>query len=264
MTYDRIVAAALAETTSMFRLAEALALDIPPMRPGPSAKTLTAYLEEARQAIIEGGGEPRAVVTLDSYRRTAMWVSGDVPGNYRWLLGVSYSAHESASTRMSYEDFAALPSRKVRDIRPSSKDGPPGSVIPGWSPDQKAEAARELIKDPAVADKVAADPVAASHAAAAIDRHTEQQRELQKGVRRDHDDWPVNPLNLVWEFRQLHKTIDRIAAEVAKRGAIVGPEERDALIEEVAWLRNALGMIESGIKGHSLDLALAKILAGES
>ena len=125
--------------------------------------------------------------------------------------------------------------------------------------------ARELMKDPATADKVAADPVAASHAAAAIDRHTERQRELQKNVRRDNDDgYPVNPLNLVWEFRQLHRTVDRIAAEVSKRGAIVGPEERDALIDEVAWVRNAMEMIEEGIRGGSVDAALAKILAGEA
>ena len=70
-------------------------------------------------------------------------------------------------------------------------------------------------------------------------------------------------MNLVWEFRQLHKTVDRIAVEVSKRGAIVGPEERDALIEEVAWVRNAMSMIEDGIRGGSVDAALARILAGE-
>ena len=36
MGYDRIVSAALAETKSKFELAEALALDIPPKRRGPT------------------------------------------------------------------------------------------------------------------------------------------------------------------------------------------------------------------------------------
>jgi hypothetical protein len=274
MTYDRIVAAALAETTSKFKLAEALALDIPSRRPGPDSAqeyTIPEHLEHARLAILAAGGEPRAAQTLSDYRLTALWVSADLSRNFAWLPGVSFSAHNDArAVGLSYEDLVDLPAKTVDAVRrKAGTAGTRGSeqVARNWTPEEKAAAARELMKDPSVADQVAADPVAASHAAAAIDRHTERQRELQRNVRRDdydHGDWPVNPLNLVWEFRQLHKAIDRIAAEVSKRGAIVGPEERDALIEEVDWLRNALAMVEAGIKGHSLDVALARILAGET
>lgn len=282
MSYDRIVSAALAETKSKFALAEALALDIPPQR-GRDADTYRR-LADAREAIVAAGGEDRDVETLANYRRTAQWVMLATSPGFRWFPGTSFSAHnEARRVGMSYKDFAALPSKSVEAIRRetghASADGPPETIVRNWTPEQRAIAARELLTDPEVADiidtemgrqptpaqvadQIAADPAARSAAREAITRHDQQQRD--RAHPGDSGDEPASPLSLVWEFRQLHRTIDRIATEVSKRGAIVGAAERDALMEEVAWLRSALGMIEDGIRGGSVDDALARILAGEA
>lgn len=71
-------------------------------------------------------------------------------------------------------------------------------------------------------------------------------------------------LGLITEFRKLHIAIDRIARLVVEDGVVVSDGERGALIEEVDWLANALGLIKSGLSAESLDKALAAILDDRS
>ena len=120
MGYDRIVSAALAETKSKFELAEALALDIPPKRRGPTDPDEQSVqdLRQAREAIITAGGEHRNVRTLDTYRATALWVSTNVGRNFQWVQGTSFTAHsEARATGMTYEQFTAMPKPTVDVIR---------------------------------------------------------------------------------------------------------------------------------------------------
>lgn len=175
MSYKRVVSAALAETSSKFMLAEALALDIPPHKRGPAADdaSVSRYLEQARLAIIDAGGEPRAVKTLDEYRRTALWVSMDLRRNFAWVAGSSFSAHNEARARgLSYDEFAAAP-KTVDQIRRNAgtagTDGPPARIAAAWSPDQQAEAAEILLRSPkAVAAAIRANPRIAIAAEAAV------------------------------------------------------------------------------------------------
>lgn len=172
--YDRIVTAALADTASKFRLAEALALDIPPRHRGPAAegaddKTIPAYLEEASAAIITAGGEPRAGATLAHYRETALWVFSEPGKNFRWIAGRSFSAHnEARNNRMSYEEFAAMPKATVTLIRQQAGTAGttdyPQRVAREWTPEQQAQVAREILARPDVAREVFADPDAAGDA----------------------------------------------------------------------------------------------------
>lgn len=145
--YDRSVNAALSETASKFKLAEALALDIPAQQ---GKEGVTSQLEEIREAIIEAGGEPRAVNTLSNYRKTALHFDRNA-GEVEWAEGYSFTAHMDAYyTGIHPDQFRANP-QTAREIRQenggASKDGAPKAVIAGWSPEQKEEALNELRED---------------------------------------------------------------------------------------------------------------------
>jgi len=178
MTYERTVAAAVAESKSKFALAEALAEDIPPRGSGPNASgqpDVKDLLAEAAEAIIRVGGEPHSVSTLDKYRQTALWAKKPNSALYRWVPRSSFSAHlEARAVGISYEEFAALPKKTVDAIRLEVGRQPKsGSVsrIGSWTPEQRTEAARELLADPLVAksvedaivEHVASDPVRTAH-----------------------------------------------------------------------------------------------------
>lgn len=123
MSYERVAAAALAETTSKFGLAEALARDIPAKRRGPtpvSERDVSTALKEAAEVVAEAGGEPRAVKTLGDYRLTALWVSTEAGRNFRWVKGASFSAHnEARGSGLAYQTFRTLKpaDRTVEAIR---------------------------------------------------------------------------------------------------------------------------------------------------
>lgn len=199
MSYERTVRAALAETKSKFALAEALAEEIPPRRSGPSEDaTINEYLVEARQSIIDAGGEPRQVQTLREYRLTALWVRGGTSTNYSWVPGVSYTAHnEARRAGLRYEDFVAAP-KTTDEIRrgagKASTDGPPEKIAQSWTPEQKASVARELLREPQVAEQVSeeiTDYVASDskRTAEVISkrRQAEPYREVQDRPERDYD-----------------------------------------------------------------------------
>ena len=71
------------------------------------------------------------------------------------------------------------------------------------------------------------------------------------------------PLALIGEFRTLHRTIERLMNLIVDGKAVVSDAERGALLQEVAWLQNALGYIESGLNAGSLDKALAALMEEE-
>lgn len=199
MTYEKTIAAALTETKSKFALAEALALDVPPRSRGGSAEdeqSVIAYVTEARDAIVAAGGEDRAVGTLSNYRMTALWAesSDGSVRTFRWVDGVSFTAHNEA--RMAGESHAQFVARAAagransRDIREDHGRAPTGAispsrVVPSWSPEQRADAARELLADPQVAEEIAEDIV--EHVASDSKRTADvvfkrRQRELHRDV----------------------------------------------------------------------------------
>lgn len=214
MTYEKTVAAAVAETKSKFALAEALAEDIPPRHGGPTEDvTINEYLTEARQAIVAAGGEGRSVGTLRHYRDTALWVRHVNVADYRWLPGVSFTAHtEARLAGLTHDEFVAMPSKKVRDIRPlAGTVSPDGDVVRSWSLEQKAEAARELLADPEVAEQVEqeiTDYVASDHKRTAdvvskrrkSEKRPESTEEAEQRPARDYDaltEQHVNGLSVV-------------------------------------------------------------------
>ncbi len=189
MTYNRTVKAALAETKSKFKLAEALATDIPAKSAGRNRAgtgPIVAELNEARDAIIAAGGEPRAVETMDRYRKTAIWVQ-DESGTFRWVPGLSFTAHvEACSAGLKFASFAKNPT-KARDTRAAngakSKDGPLGTRLEQASPEEvvealshaKPETVAKLVKSPEV-QAVMRQHAAAERAQAEADWREERAR----------------------------------------------------------------------------------------
>lgn len=150
MSYERTVTAALSETQSKFALAEGLIHDIPKRTKGGSSvnsDNVSDLLGEARQAIIDAGGEPRAVKTLQIYRLTADWARSPAGGSsFRWIVGVSWTAHKDACEKgIKYDVFAADPMRTTQ-LRWDKADAA-----------DKAATVRELMADPEVKDLIDAD-----------------------------------------------------------------------------------------------------------
>jgi len=137
--YDRSVNAAMRETASKFKLAEALALDIPADVGGAGEK-----IDEAREAIIEAGGEPRANKTLADYRLTAIHFQDG------WAVGSSFASHNAARVAgISPDDFARKPLtvREIRDENGAQSPDSPATAIKNWSPEQKQEARDQLYNE---------------------------------------------------------------------------------------------------------------------
>lgn len=275
-TYARTVRAALAETKSKFELAEALALEIPERQAGRQAegteeRPVPARLEEAREAIIQAGGEPRSVDTLANYRHTALWV-GIVPGteHFRWVPGASFTAHnEARGARMSYEEFAALEDKTSTAIRVGAGNrgshGGPGT-IDSWTPDQQAEAARHLMARPGVADAVAADPAAASHAAEAIRRQQDKAR-AERPVREtpERPD-PVHEvmLELAAYGEGIRRDVDGMLGILHRDDVTAYAAVREYATGEADFMAEAARLIREAASGtHSMDDALSAMLRNE-
>ena len=261
MKYERTVKAAVAETQSKFKLAEALAIEIPPQRRGPKvgpAVTVTECLMDAALEIKRAGGEPRSWETLSRFRNVALWVSSDIGGNstderrltFRWIKGVSFSAHlEAWEAGLSYDEFAAMPKKTVSAIREragTAKVEPtPETIVQSWTPQQRAEVVRQAVK---------ADPVAAAAAADALD---ERWAETAKPQPRDRDKG-----SRLSEALLIGRAIQRKVNDFANvaTGASWTAAERDALIPLIDRIITALEMVKVGVQSGSWDEQLADLL----
>lgn len=208
--------------------------------------------------------------------RQYRWVAAAWPPVTR-VTGATYSMHRELANNPSRRELMAeymalggrpsgrglqafLGKRPTPEFTEANRQQQVEQAIAEMTPDEAAAIAQKAMADPEVADKAMADPGTRSRTREAIDRQYEREREREQRRGTGHREPAPDPMNLVWEFRQLHRTIDRIAAEVGRRGAITSPAARDALLEETAWLANALAMIEEGLRGGTVEDALARIL----
>ena len=126
----------------------------------------------------------------------------------------------------------------------------------------RAQIIREHFTDPDVLNEVMRDPAARSHATEAIDRQrTERDRREHEEFAQDRPGPVADPFEVLVKFRYLRRTLEEIAGLLARRGGVVSPEARDALLEEITWLGNALDMIREGVRGGDVDAAIAHILS---
>lgn len=151
--YEYIVEAAMAEQASKFDLAQALATAI-------NHQDQAVQLEEAREAIIGAGGEPKSVGTLRFYLKVGAWAMEN-PSFHTdgWVDGFSFSSHrEAMQAGQSLDEFRAAP-KTVREIRAAAGKSSPDSpavAIGTWTEEEK-ETARKALMDDAVAKIMAED-----------------------------------------------------------------------------------------------------------
>jgi hypothetical protein len=235
-SYHRTVSAALSETAGKFALAEALALDIAPRRGRPARDETSTdrQLTEAREEVVEAGGEPRSVATLRNYRLTALWARHPKTGSFRWLKGRCWSAHDEARQRgLSYGEFAALPRETlvvtVRDIfREEGRDG------------EYQDEEEEFDHSAPVTFRPPAEPgLVPEPALSRVPRQAPEPEPERE---------PAEPrrMNLVSALRGVHRSVEQIAAEVASRN--INPKEKDALLAEVTWITGTLSQVRKDIR----------------
>lgn len=265
MTYERTVAAAVAETKSKFKLAEALAEDIPPRR-GRTAEDETStrqYLEEASQKIADAGGEKRSASYLGQYRATALWVMEPETFSFRWVPDASFTAHNEARTwGMSYDDFAAMPTKSTGAIRELTGKSPygqrhePDVAIAAWSSEQKSDAAKALLAEPEVAEQVIED----KQARAVVNRATDEHYAKKAAARTDRterkaaeDGTDKRVEALLWVNR-LGEAQERYSRDVNEALRHVGelPES------ERYWLTGATDRAESSLRATRRYAELGK------
>src|SRR5215469_265358 len=276
MTYERTIAAATAETASKFRLAEALALDIPPRQPGPkNDEPVDVYLAQAQNAIRDNGGEPRSLKTLKDYRLTALWVRTGNGTNFGWVPGTSYTAHnEARAAGISYADFTARP-RTVDQIRKDAgkagTDGSPEAIAAGWTSEQKSGVLAELLQEPATVDRALEGSIEAhSHAREAVDRanirlherspHPQPQPRAE-GVQGDLD-WMTEELVIYSRARRALLDLIRLVQD-APDGLLAGSADLASGIRaQGAWLSN-IGQALAGLAAGQSDEQLWADLLSE-
>jgi hypothetical protein len=267
-TFARTVEAAMAETVSKFKLAEALALDIPP-RMGKDADT-AANLAIARQAIIDAGGEDRSVETLGNYRLTAQWASRRNYAEFAWVTGASFYAHDVA--RMAGKDrdwLAGLEDKRVNAVlaaagRPPrfSPRSPRANPVSDWSPDDRANVARDLMRDPKVAAAVMDDDTARGAAAKAANIwQREHQPPLPVPPDPNADDPVIGLTALAAAFLRIRRDVETALAVIHAHRHLMGGGARSDITAQADFLVNASTLIRDALNGESVDDAIAAILA---
>lgn len=265
MAFERIIKAALSETRSKFALAEALAIEIPPRRSGPSDDNIiSSYLAKAIQAISDAGGEPRAVLTMADYRKTALWVQGVNAPNFRWVKGTSFTAHnEARKVGLSYNKFVAMPLKTTDAIRAKAgkagTDGPPSKIIETWTPAQRVETVRELVKDAAVARAVIADRETNVNLAKArqdFDQGIQDHADVRHPERVGHRHASQHQEIIYWLTQVRKRAFENIQTVMDLRLSKSQREEGQELAEEVTIAVSRLKAAYSGTIDQELADAI--------
>lgn len=218
-----------------------------------------------------------AFTTTDANGRGNRTSSGALSIRAFAELGVTGLRSQESIRRYRNAWQAAIDAGQVRPVAPGDNVvlpelpfPPHAEVAPGPRADALAAAAvaegaglrstqQVATHLPALRAAIKADPKVAAAAREALD----QRRDIPTPQPRSST--PTREgLALLGDFRALHKTLASILDRIIGDGALIVPNERDALLAEVQWLRNALDHVESGLASNSLDAELAAFLGSQS
>ena len=144
--------------------------------------------------------------------------------------------------------YNSLADRLGRLPNPSRVNRETGEILDDLTPAQVHQA---IKRDPAIAQQ----------ARKALDeRYDDSPKPISPAVPSVADD----AADLVHEFRDLHKGVDRIVQLVNSGKAVVNDSTRDAILREVKWLTTALGYIQDGVTSNSLEAEIASFLQEQS
>jgi hypothetical protein len=149
----------------------------------------------------------------------------------------------------------AIRKRIERLRRAQETDNPAGTRA---EPNSRSGRAAATLRDPDKAAEILSDPDVRASVLRALDQS--DMSNTRRLIRDTPEPRGSEPIELLTEFRKIHTTVARTAQLVIDGRAVVSEAERDALLDEVRWLRSALDHIESGLSAGSLDAALIELL----
>lgn len=221
--FSKTINAALAQTKSIFALAEALLIEIPPRENG-RGRDVQLRLQEALDAIVAAGGEPLSLSTLRAYRDVAVWAAdANVPtamGTLRWVPKVSFKRHRLAyEGGVSFADFTANPT-VTRPARPVTTTATRSSSVTEKKASPKASAAKV---------KKATPPP--PRAARAVERNPQTQVNVQE-MAKARDLAKVRDESLPISIKQLAEQESLSVTDVRRKLALASlPAEIQTLVE---------------------------------
>lgn len=192
---------------------------------------------------------------LREYRQVAKaWPASARAEAQTWTTHRELAEHEDRYRIIAEQQWTynALSERLGRLPQPS-RSTPDGGPRPEPAEDELLAQIRTGIRS---------NPTLARAARKALDEQWHERYENNTVLVSQHPH--AQPVELVYEFRRLHRSVDSIIALVIEGKAIVSDSEREAVLREVQWLRTALGYIEDGVAANSLDKALAQMLSAEA
>lgn len=189
--------------------------------------------------------------TLRKYRMvSAAWPLGTRVPRQTWTTHRLLAAQDDRFDIIAEQSWTynSLSDRLGRLPNPSRVNRETGEILADLTPAQVHQA---IKRDPAIAQQ----------ARKALDeRYDDSPKPISPAVPSVADD----AADLVHEFRDLHKGVDRIVQLVNSGKAVVNDSTRDAILREVKWLTTALGYIQDGVTSNSLEAEIASFLQEQS
>jgi hypothetical protein len=167
---------------------------------------------------------------------------------------------------VSLRDFAAQLGTQPTSWQREGEREPAPLDIDTMDADEKAELARDLIKDPDVADRVAADPEAAGHALGAIERHTEREKDSRRG-RPSPEPATPGPVAVFSELAGLLVKHRQVLLDLTKLAQSAGPVAQSAdfhkiIVESAVFSSDTWTVLVEIVSGtEDADAALARMVA---
>lgn len=202
--------------------------------------------EFAKQA---GTSQQRVMRHLSAWELAA--ADGHVPPAHTLAPGadVALDTEDLGDWSDYYTSVRSLDGRSPRHREAIQK----AAAEEGTTPEQVQRASASA---PAIAAAIKADPRIAETAARALDEKANATTPPAPKPEKK-----AQPLDLITEFRTLHRNVERLMNLVLAGNAVVTDGQKDALRDEVRWLRSALDHIETALNSRSFDEALADLLA---
>ncbi len=151
----------------------------------------------------------------------------------------------------------------------ANRDDQVRAGLADMSPDDRAAAARDLLADPDVADRVMSDPGTRDKAIRAVSRAHEHE-DLHRSRREPGDDrepgldgYRAEMILVTMRLRAARRALVEVVEVLAASPYIHDePEYQEGVRAMVVGMRNRLDLVDSVVSGRPVDAELADLLAG--
>lgn len=218
--------------------------------------------------------------SLREYRRVAAaWPAATRVAAQTWTTHRILSDDEARFEIIAEQTWTynSLSERLGRLPNPSRVNRGTGEIIREPEPTHRPSAQvaiSEALASSSQTESLLNSPETTRLVRAAIEQNPSVAIEARKALDEKYENAPKpitqpepsptdDALDLVVEFRKLHRGVDQIVQLVNEGRAVVSSGTRDAILREVKWLRTALGYIEDGVSSDSLEKEIAVFLESQ-